>query len=209
MQDIKPLSHIVSSLTLNSNQQEEFDRISKLYVKVYNLLLSKWYRYAERKEHSNIDGLDMRYIDRALRTICTHDWLVTQEDQQVAVFASNELCRHLRERAFLGLPLPHPELCPMNRDTNEVVFYWGYDIKVKNHTVRVPIIGKATTGRFKYFSGSIKAIGMAHDPFEGFSCKIYFRENDQASKSWQIGADPIPQSPLNQKLRNAGIGFML
>lgn len=209
MHDTKPLSHIVSTLTLNSLQQEEFDRISKLYAKAYSILLDKWYRYAATKTNYAIDGADMRYIDRSLRTICTHSWLKTQEDQQVATFASNELCRHLREREAQGLPAPHPEFSPLVRSASEVVFYWGYDIKVKDHTVRVPVLGKATTGRFKYFSGSIKAIGIDHDRHEGFSCRIYFRENDAPGKPWQIGVDPIPQTPLNQKLRSAGIGFML
>ena len=217
MPENKPLSHLDSTLTLNSYQQEEFRRISDLYVKVYNLLLGKWYRFAASKNDNNvIDGADMRCIDRTLRSMCNHGWLTSEEDQQVATFASNELCRCLREREYHGLPPPHPQHDPIERETNEVVFYWGYDIKVKDHTVRVPVLGKASTGRFRYFSGSIKAIGVRDDKANGMRCIIYYRENDRDSaksatpaKPWSVGVDPIPKSPLNQQLRDAGIGFMV
>lgn len=217
MSETKPLSHIASTLTLNSYQQEEFSRISTLYTKVYNQLLGKWYRFAATKESDRIDGQDLKHIDRSLRQLQEQPWLSSPEDKSIALFASNELCRHLKEREQHGLPPPHPELAPMTKFNDEVVFYWGFDIKVKEHTVRVPVLGKATTGRFRYFSGSIKAIGVRSEG-ESMQCVIYYRENsegrqDKAAEkpggTWCVGPDPIPQSPLNQRLRSAGIGFMI
>lgn len=213
MPDTKPFSYIASSLSLNSYQKEEFDRISKLYTKVYNLLLSRWYRFSSRKASPRIDGHDMRFVDSCLNELTQQNWLEDADDKVIATFASNELCRHLREREMNGLPAPHPEFFPITKFDDEVVFYWEYDVRVKERTVRVPVLGKATTGRFKYFSGSIRGIGFRTDPLDGgMQCLIYFRENvakPNEAAPWIVGSDPIPRSPLNQRLRAEGIGFML
>ncbi len=215
MPDTKPLSHICSTLNLNSYQQEEFDRISGLYNRVYNHLLAQWYSFAEKKSSAALDGQDFKFIERTVRDLPRKGWLCTEEDRVISEHAASELERNLQERLALGLPLPHPDTAPMTKFSDEVVFYWGYDVKVKEHTARVPVLGKATTGRFRFFSGSIRAIGVRRSAPDEFQCVVYHRDNEKCpvapvktTNVWQVGADPIPQSPLNQRLRAAGIGFM-
>lgn len=215
MTDTKPLSHVASALHLNSFQQEEFERISGLYKRVYNKLLRKWYDFAEHRPKVPLSSSDYRFLERQLRQLQNQPWLSNHDDRLISLFALNEFYRHMKERELCSLALPHPDTSPMTKHNDEVVFYWGYDVKVRDRTLKVPVLGKANTGRFYFFTGSIRAIGVRRNR-QGMECVIYYRENapsattaQHTDKGWHINEDPIAQSPLNQRLQQAGIGFLV
>ncbi len=213
MSDKKPRRIVSSSITLTPAQHEEYLRVSEVFHKVFNSLLLQWYGWAQRKPFPNITSSDFKFINERHRSLVYHVTWIEEDCEQIALFAANELCRVLTENELKGLPVPHKETNPIIRPTNEVVFYQDYNIKVKEKFVRLPVLGKAPVGKFNYFSGSIRAIGVKVDSNGDMRCNIYYEENevifDESDHNvWKVGDQDIPQTPLNFRLRKAGIGFM-
>lgn len=214
MSDNKPFSFLSSSITLNSFQREEFIRISEIYNKVYNHLLLQWRGYAARKALPHITGADFRHIDERLRNLLHFAKWIDPEEKQIAYFAANELCRVLKDHDYNDLTFSVSLDTLFQKVNDEVIFYRDYNIKVKDKTVCLPVIGKAKIGRFDYFTGSIRAVGVRTDANEDLECVIYYKENDdlfnvKEPTVWRLEGNQIPMSHLNVRLRQAGIGFMM
>lgn len=177
MNETKPLGQLVSSLEFDRSQEEEFTRIAQRYHDHYQELLRRWYIFSDSRIHPRLSMADFAYIDQTSRHVQAE---LPEEDLHIELplFAASELCRNLREIELAGKPMPHPDLAPIVRQPTEVVFYWGFDVKVRDHHLKVPILGQAPTGRFSFFMGSIRAIGVRRGP-RGMQCVIYYRENEQ------------------------------
>jgi hypothetical protein len=214
MLDHTPLCQISSTVCLNSFQKEEFTRVSELYHKVYQYLLLQWYAYAEKKPLAHVGQEDFKFISQRLCSLIHHvDW-IEEDCVPIATFAFQELFRSISEQAPRGKPPAHRVENPIEKRTDEVVFYRDYDIRVKQKLVRLPVIGKANIGRFSYFTGSIRAVSVRTDANGEWACSIYYKENKllfepKDPSVWRVGASHIRQSPLNLSLVNAGVGFMI
>lgn len=178
MSEIKPLGQLVSSLLLDAAQEKEFERIAQVYDTFYQTLLTQWYAFSTNRTTTKLTLSDFTYLDQRARHL-QKTLPPGSHDFELPLFACNELCRNLRENEFAGRPLPHPTVTPLKRDHQSVVFYWGFDIKVREHHMRVPLIGHAATGRFRYFTGSIVAVGVRRHA-RGMQCLVYFRDNEKA-----------------------------
>jgi hypothetical protein len=211
MQETKPLPYVISTLTLNSFQKEEFERTLVVYSRVYNYLLLQWIHFSKSKPLNHIGDADSKFISERLRSLIHFAEWIEKDLELVASCAAREFVNLLHIRYNCTGSSPTEE--DMKKD-NLVIFHREYDVRLKNSRISLPVIGKIITGRFNFFSGSIRAVGIRQDyNLDEFHCLIYYKENTQLfdekdPKCWTVKGQEIPKSRLNIDLRKAGIGYM-
>lgn len=205
------LPYVSSTLTFNSFQKEEFERSLNVYNRVYNYLLLQWLAYSKGRPLLHIGPNDNKYIFDKMHGLLHRDNWIEEDLKVVAINASKELYSNLFYKNEAGVALPNENDL---RKLDTVIFHKDFDIKIKENRLTLPVVGKAVTGRFSYFSGSIKAVGVRWDRFGNeHQAMVYYKNNselfiDKPDTVWMVKGCEVQKSPLNLELRKAGIGFM-
>lgn len=162
---------------LTEQQALEFDRIAKVYQRVYNYLIDGWGKHVQSKPQVITVEHAATFLKTKVKNLLSFAPWIAEEERSMAFCAMFDALRAVMD-AYNS-----DGSCPSARAVGEkkVVFYKQYDVKLRLNQAMLPFLGIVKTTRFAYFEGSIRGVGIEKTA-GAWACNVYYVDNRTLEK---------------------------